>query len=88
MYKKYNKNFWILFTGQSISNLGDQIYLITLPILVYELTKSSFIMGTVSAVNIIPELLFALFIGAVVDRYKKKKIMLYTAILEMLFVPD
>lgn len=86
MYKKYNKNFWILFTGQSISNLGDQIYLITLPILVYELTKSSFIMGTVSAVNIIPELLFALFIGAVVDRYKKKKIMLYTAILEMIIM--
>lgn len=51
MYKKHNKNFWILLTGQSISNLDDQIYLIILTILVYELTKSSFIMVTVSAIN-------------------------------------
>lgn len=84
--RKYNKDFLILFGGQTISNIGDQIYLIALPWLVYELTQSSFDMGTISAINALPEIIFAIFMGVFIDRYDKKKIMLIACIIEFILI--
>lgn len=84
--RKYNKNFLILFGGQTVSNIGDQIYLIALPWLVYELTQSSFDMGTISAINALPQIFFAIFMGAFIDRYDKKKIMLIACIIEFILI--
>lgn len=84
--RKYNKDFLILFGGQTVSNIGDQIYLIALPWLVYELTQSSFDMGTISAINALPEIVFAIFMGVFIDRYNKKKIMLIACIIEFILI--
>lgn len=86
MFKKYPKNFFVLFVGQTISNLGNQIYLIGLPWLVYELTKSSLQMGSIAAVTALPDILFALFVGVLVDKYNKKKIIWFTSVLQFLLV--
>lgn len=86
MLKKYPTQFLVLFGGQTLSNLGNQIYLIALPWLVYELTKSSFQMGAIAAVTAIPHLLFALFIGVLIDRYNKKNIIWISSVIQFLLV--
>lgn len=75
MFKKYNPRFWSLFSGQTVSNIGDQIYLIALPWMVYDLTHSNVAMGTISAVNILPQIFLGMFIGLLVDRLSKIRLM-------------
>ncbi|WP_175640422.1 MFS transporter [Metabacillus schmidteae] len=84
--KRYSKDFLILFSGQTISNLGNQIYLIALPWLVYELTHSSFDMGTISAIMALPDLLFALIIGTIIDRYNRKRILWIASFIQLIIV--
>ncbi|MCM3439828.1 MFS transporter [Metabacillus halosaccharovorans] len=84
--KRYSKNFLILFSGQTISNLGNQIYLIALPWLVYELTHSSFDMGTISAIMALPDLLFALIFGTIIDRYNRKRILWIASFIQLVIV--
>jgi len=86
MLKKYPGNFLILFCGQTISNLGNQIYLIALPWLVYELTQSSSQMGTIAAITALPDVLFTLFVGVLIDRYNKKNILWISSIVQFLLV--
>tara|TARA_Y100001956_G_C4128004_1_gene191448 strand:+ start:1894 stop:3033 length:1140 start_codon:yes stop_codon:yes gene_type:complete len=50
-----------------------QIYNLAMPLLVYELTESSEVMGWMRAVEFLPNLLLALFIGVWVDRVDKKR---------------
>ncbi|MCE7626601.1 MFS transporter, partial [Vibrio fluvialis] len=50
-----------------------KIYDLALPLLVYDLTQSSEMMGWMRAVEFLPNLLLALFIGVWVDRFDKKQ---------------
>ncbi|MFP3919088.1 MFS transporter, partial [Lysinibacillus telephonicus] len=58
-----NKQFFTLFFSQSISNIGEQIYILALPWFVYELTHSTLTMGTVAAMISLPQILFGFFLG-------------------------
>jgi MFS family permease len=46
--------------------------------LVLELTNSSFLLGLISAVQFLPMMLFSLFAGVIVDRFPKRKLILFT----------
>jgi len=71
-----NRNFRLLWTGEGISLIGDQLYLIALPWLVLQLTGSAFAMGTVLALAAIPRALFMLLGGALTDRFSPRILML------------
>ncbi|MFH0916245.1 MAG: MFS transporter [bacterium] len=71
-----NRNFRLLWTGEGISLVGDQLYLIALPWLVLQLTGSAFAMGTVLALAAIPRALFMLLGGALTDRLSPRVLML------------
>ena len=45
------RNFRLLFLGHCGSVLGDQFYIIALPLLVYALTGSNLMLGTVLLVS-------------------------------------
>lgn len=66
---------WLL-GGNLASFLGDQIYLIALPIIVLSLTGSPIDMGIVGALEKIPNLLQP-FSGAISDRINRKQILLF-----------
>ncbi|EGU58337.1 MFS transporter, partial [Vibrio tubiashii] len=68
-----NRPFQILFSSALFVAFSAQIYNLALPLLVYELTQSSKMMGWMRAVEFLPNLLLALFIGVVVDRVDKKR---------------
>lgn len=75
-----------LFSGQTFSNLGEQLYLIAIPWLVYEMTQSTLTMGTVAAIIAFPQIIFGLIIGVVIDRFNKRKIMMYSTVLQVILM--
>lgn len=86
MFKNYSRTFYMMFGAQTISNIGDQILLIGLPWIVYELTQSTLAMGTISAINAIPQIFLGLLVGALIDRYPRQRIMILACFLEILLI--
>ena len=80
------RNFRLLWIGETISLLGDQFTLIALPWLVLQLTGDALTMGIVLALAGIPRALFMLVGGALTDRFSPRKVMLASNIFRLLFV--
>ncbi|GCF75992.1 MFS transporter [Bacillus cereus] len=81
-----NTNFKKLFYGQTLSVLGDWFHTVALLTLVYSITESSFMLALTFMSKGLPQLLLSPFIGGIVDRFSKKKIMIFTDILRGIFV--
>ena len=70
-----HRPFALLWSGQTISRLGDSLYRIALAWWVLEKTGSAVAMGTVLVLSQIPLLIFVLIGGVVVDRFPRIRIM-------------
>jgi len=81
-----HRPFALLWTGQTISRLGDSLYHIALAWWVLEETGSAVAMGTVLVFSQIPMLLFLLIGGVVVDRLPRIRVMFISDILGGLVV--
>src|ERR1700759_2986845 len=69
-----NRNFRRYFIGQSVSLLGDQISNIALPLTaVLALHATPGQMGAVLTVSLIPNLLFSLHTGVLIDRSGRRR---------------
>ncbi len=68
-----NPAFTVVFSSALFAALSAKIYDLALPLLVYELTQSATWMGWMRAVEFLPNVLLALFIGVWVDRCNKKR---------------
>lgn len=72
------KNFQLFILGQFITVSGTWMQQVAQAWLVLTLTHSAFLVGVIAAARNLPTLLlFGLFGGAIVDRFKKKKTILY-----------
>lgn len=78
-----HRNFRLFFTGQSISLIGTWMTRVATSWLVYRLTKSSLLLGTVGFVGQIPTFLLAPLAGVIVDRIDRRKVLLWTQVLAM-----
>ena len=68
-----SSSFIVLFSTAFFVAFGTKVYDLALPLLVYDLTQSSEMMGWMRAVEFLPNLLLALFIGVWVDKFNKKQ---------------
>jgi len=73
-----HKNFRYYWLGMCISLIGTWMQNIAQPWLAYSLTKSPFLLSLVGALQFTPMLLFSLFAGVFIDKFSKKKILLFT----------
>lgn len=80
------RNFRLLWTGSTISLLGDQFYLVALPWVVLQLTGSAVAMGTILMAAAIPRAVLMLVGGAVTDQVSPRKVMMSTATARTIFV--
>ena len=64
-----------LWAARTVSQWGDVVHGVTLPLLVYALTGSGYGVAAVVAAEIVPVLLFAPFAGALVDRLPRVPVM-------------
>ncbi len=81
-----HRSFALLWTGQTISRLGDSLHRIALAWWVLEKTGSATAMGTVLVLSQIPLLVFLLIGGVVVDRFPRLRIMFMSDLLSGLVV--
>ena len=71
-----NRDYLLLWIGQTISVVGSQVSQLAFPLLVLALTGSPAQAGFVAAARSVPWLLFALPAGALVDRWDRKLVMI------------
>lgn len=71
-----SRNYRLLYLGQVISFLGSMISYAALPYQIYELTKSSFQVGLVGSVQLIPLVLTGLYGGALADSMDRRKLLI------------
>lgn len=78
------RDFRLVWTGESISILGDQFYMIALPWLTLQLTGSGLALATVAALGGIPRAILMLVGGVFTDRYSPRTVMLVSNVLRIL----
>lgn len=75
-----HKSFMYLLAARVISRFGDSIDSIAYSWMVYTLTGSKLMMGSLFALNYVPSILFSFFTGALVDRWSKRHVVLFTSL--------
>ena len=78
-----HRNFRLFFGGQSISLVGTWMTRVATGWLVYRLTGSALLLGTISFAGQIPAFLLAPFAGVWVDRLDRRQVLLWTQTLSM-----
>ncbi|MGZ4123057.1 MAG: MFS transporter, partial [Tumebacillaceae bacterium] len=78
---KPHTRFPLLLLGLLLSRMGNNIYVLALPWIAYDLTGSSVIMGTVFATEMAPFVILLPFGGVIIDRLDRRKIMITSDIL-------
>ncbi|GED71492.1 MFS transporter [Brevibacillus reuszeri] len=68
-----NRPFLVLFFTSTFLACGAKVYELALPLLLYDMTQSPVTMTTMKSIEFLPNLLLAMFIGVLVDRFSKKR---------------
>jgi len=79
-----HRNFRLFFGGQSISMIGTWMTRVATGWLVYRLTGSALLLGTVSFAGQIPTFFLAPFAGVWVDRLDRRQVLVWTQTLSMI----
>jgi MFS family permease len=72
------RNFRLFFSGQSVSLVGTWMTRVAISWLVYRLTGSALLLGTISFAGQIPTFLLAPFAGVLVDRMNRRNVLIAT----------
>ncbi|MCL6636482.1 MAG: MFS transporter [Alicyclobacillus sp.] len=71
-----SRDFRLLFSGQVVSQIGNQLRMVALPYQVYLITHSPGMVGVLSLVQFLPSMVVALVAGAVADAADRRTILL------------
>ena len=83
---RLGRDFWFYFSGQAVSQLGGSFTTFALPLLVFKLTHSATNLALTTVAEFVPYLLFGPLLGAVVDRFDRKRLMLGSDIAQALVI--
>lgn len=74
-----HRNYRLFWTGQLVSLVGTWMQNLAQAWLVLKLTNNDpFALGTVSALQFLPMMLFSVFTGVIADQYPKRRVLLMT----------
>ncbi len=79
-----HRNYRLFFTGQTISMVGTWMQDIAINWLIYQLTGSALLLGTVTFCSKIPGFILGPVAGLLVDRFSRHKIIVFTQVISML----
>ena len=80
------RDYRMLWFGQIVSDFGDSMTSLALLLLVNHLTGSTTALATMAIVLALPSLTFGLVSGVIIDRFDRKKIMVFSDLVRALFV--
>ena len=72
----HNRDYLLLWSGQTISSIGSGVSELAFPLLVLALTHSPAQAGIASALRTLPYFIFTLPGGALIDRWNRKRVMI------------
>ena len=75
---RLDRDYRWLWSGQAVTGIGNQITRVVLPYQVYVLTGSTLAIAVLTAVQLIPILVFALGAGSVADAVDRRRLLLVT----------
>ncbi|KTC90134.1 MFS transporter [Fluoribacter dumoffii] len=78
---KKNRDFRLLYFGQFISFIGTMISSVALPYQIYQMTQSTYMVGLLSLVQLLPLLVTALIGGVFADRYNRRGLLIISELL-------
>ena len=78
MQKESHKNFNLLLTASTFSNLADGIAGFAYPWLFSLLTRDPLLISIVSVLVNLPRLIFVLYAGVIADKFNRQKILIFT----------
>jgi MFS family permease len=81
------RNFLLLWLGGLISFAGDWVLIIALPVFVYDMTGSAFATGAMFMAQTLPRLLFSSLAGVFVDRWDRKRTLVFTNLAQAAVLP-
>ncbi len=79
-----HRNFRLFFIGQCVSLIGTWMQNIGQTWLVLQITQSALKLSIVTMIQFLPMMLFSLIAGTVVDRFSKRKVLIFTQISMMI----
>lgn len=71
----HNRDFMLLWGGQVVSTLGSMASHVIFPLLILAITDSPTAAGIAGALRFVPYLLLSLPVGALIDRWDRKRVM-------------
>src|SRR2546421_12421381 len=71
-----NRDYMLLWGGQVVSTAGSAASSIVYPLLILALTDSPAAAGLAGALRALPYLVFSLPVGALIDRWDRKRVMI------------
>src|SRR5437660_5261768 len=71
-----NRDFMLLWSGQTVSLVGTGITQTAFPLLVWDITHSAAQVGLVGGLGTLPYVLLSLLVGALIDRWDRKRVMI------------
>lgn len=80
------RDFRLLFTSATLTNLGDGVLMVALPWLATLLTRDPFLVGLVAMARQAPWIFLALPVGVLTDRLDHRRILLATDALRVAFM--
>lgn len=79
-----HKNFRNYWLGQCVSLIGTWMQTMGQAWLVLTITNSSLLLGLLGVMQFLPITVLSLFTGVIIDKYPKKKILIFTQIVSMI----
>jgi MFS family permease len=75
-----HEDFRRLWTGNSIAFIGFQVTAVAVPVQVYEVSRSSFWVGMLGAVGLVPLIVFGLWGGAIADAIDRRVLLIVSSL--------
>jgi MFS family permease len=75
---RQSRDWRLLFAGQSLMGLGEQIRVVSVPYLVFLVTHSSFAVGLISLAQFLPSIFLSLAGGTLADRMERRRLLIVT----------
>ena len=79
--KLFNRNYLLLFQGQSVSRIGTQVFLFAMIVWVTETFHSTSLVGLLGMAAGIPPVILGAIAGAFADRHSRKAIIIWSDLL-------
>ena len=83
-----NNKLLLLLSSYFISGVGNWIFLLSIPLIIYDITGSSLYMSMGYAVSFIPYIFIMPFTAVLGDYYDRKKILVLGDIICLLYTSD